>query len=182
MSEAEPVPMTADAFIAWSMRQPEGERYELFAGEVVRMASERVGHARTKFRIAELMAAAVREQGLGCEVFGDGMAVRIDAHTVYEPDAQLRCGKPLDDDVVTVTDPLIVVEVVSPSSNTLDSGGKLADYFRLASVRHYLVVRTKDRTVAQHTRAQDGTILTRIVRDGRVELTPPGIVLDGLFG
>ena len=38
--------MTADEFIAWVMRQPEGQRYELVAGEVVGMAPERAGHAR----------------------------------------------------------------------------------------------------------------------------------------
>ena len=49
------------------------------------------------FGVAQLMADAVRTGGLACEVFGDGMAIRIDAATVYEPDAQLRCGAPLDD-------------------------------------------------------------------------------------
>ncbi len=40
--------MTADEFIDWAMAQPEGQRYELVAGEVVAMAPERSAHALTK--------------------------------------------------------------------------------------------------------------------------------------
>ncbi len=173
--------MTADAFIDWTLTLPKGERYELVNGEVVRMAPERVSHARAKFWVAQLMADAVRTGGLACEVFGDGMAIRIDAATVYEPDAQLRCGAPLDDEAVEIPDPMIVVEVMSPRSQSVDAGAKLSDYFRMPSVRHYLIVRTKDRTVIQHTRAADGTMLTRIVREGPIVLDPPGITLDSLF-
>ncbi len=53
MSEPSPARMTADEFIAWAMQQPEGQRYELVAGEVVGMAPERAGHARGKGRIFE---------------------------------------------------------------------------------------------------------------------------------
>ena len=41
-------PMTSDEFIAWAMEQPDGERYELAAGEVVAMSPERLSHARVK--------------------------------------------------------------------------------------------------------------------------------------
>ena len=79
--------------------------------------------------------------GLGCIAYPDGMAVEIDNDTVYEPDALVRCGEPLDDAVIT--DPLIVVEVLSPSSQARDAGVKLADYARLPSLRHYLLVDIK---------------------------------------
>ena len=179
MSDPAHTPMTAEAFLAWATRQPQ-ERYELAAGEVVRMAAERAGHARTKLRVARLLESAVRPSGLACEVFGDGMAVLVDERTVYEPDAMLRCGVRLDDDAVIVTDPVLVVEVVSPSSASIDTGAKLADYFRIPSVQHYLIVRTRDRTVIQHSRIAAGGILTRIVRDGPIRLDPPGVDLAGL--
>ena len=180
MSDAAQSPMDAEAFVAWAMRQPQG-RFELVCGEVIRMAAERAAHARTKLRMARLMADAADAAGLSCEVFGDGMAVRVNHDTVYEPDALLRCGERLGDHAVLVTDPVVVVEVVSPSSASVDAGAKLSDYFRIPGVRHYLIVRTKDRTIIQHRRGDDGAILTRIVRDGAVALDPPGIVLAGLF-
>ncbi len=116
MSVTTPARMTADEFIAWAMQQPEGQRYELVDGEAVGMAPERAGHARAKGLVYEALAQAIRAADVPCEAFPDGMSVRVDADTVYEPDALVRCGSPLDDDAVEVPDPLIVVEVVSPSS------------------------------------------------------------------
>ncbi len=174
--------MTSDAFIAWAMEQPEGKRYELAQGEVIAMAPERSVHALTKFRVARLFADAVEAAGLPCTVYPDGMAVVVDDETTYEPDAMIRCGEVLSDDAVTVFDPLVIVEIASPSTQSLDAGDKLADYFRIPSLRHYLLVRTKGKIVNHYARDEAGVITTRIIRDGTVELHPPGIVVRGLFG
>ncbi len=171
--------MTADEFVVWSMTQP--DCYEQEDGVLVRMASERAAHARTRHRMAELLSAAVSAGKLRCEACPDGMAARVDQRTVYEPDALLRCGDRPDDDVGIGTDPMMVVEVVSPGSGSMGSGAKLAGYVRLPGMRHYLIARTRDRVTIQHGRTADGAILTRIVQDGAVALHPPGIVLDGLF-
>lgn len=181
MAEVATKRMTSDAFIAWAMEQPEGERYELVDGFIVRMASERAAHARTKGRIYECLAQAVRAAGLPCEAYPDGMAVEVDDHTIYEPDALVRYGAPLPDDAVKLNDPVIVVEVRSPSTGGRDAGAKLADYFRLPSVRHYLIVRTEDRAIIHHARGEDGAIATSIVREGTLRLDPPGIMLTELF-
>jgi Uma2 family endonuclease len=173
--------MTSDEFIAWAMEQPEGCRYELVAGEVVGMAPERSAHALTKANVWRRLIEAVERAALPCEVYPDGMAVEIDATTTYEPDALVRCGPTTPADTVRLNDPIIVVEVLSPSTRARDAGAKLADYFRLPSVRHYLIVRTEDRAIIHHARNEDGTILTRIVREGTLRLDPPGLVVTGLF-
>lgn len=180
---AEPLPkrMTVEEFIPWAMARPEGEHYELVAGEVVGMAPERAGHALTKFRIARRLAEAIEAAGLPCTVYPDGMTVRVDADTLYEPDALVRCGDRLPEDTVDVTDPLVLVEVRSPSTGYIDAGLKLIDYFRIPTVRHYLIVDPKKRTVIHHERDAAGTITTRIVRDGAVRLDPPGIDLADIF-
>jgi Uma2 family endonuclease len=181
MSATVPKRMTADEFIAWAMEQPEGKRYELVAGEVVAMAPERVAHGRMKFRCARRLAEAIETANLACEVFGDGMTVRVDAGTIYEPDVLVRCGPPIDDNAIEVADPIIVVEVVSPSSRKRDTGGKLEDYFRIPSVRHYLIVKTENKAIIHHHRDETGTITTQILRDGVIQLDPPGITVTGLF-
>lgn len=181
MSDPASVRMTSDEFIAWAMEQPGGQRFELVAGEVVGMAPERSSHALMKFHIARRLAESVERQGLPCQVYPDGMAVEVDDATTYEPDALVRCGSPLPDNAVKLNDPVIVVEVLSPSTRARDAGAKLADYFRLPSVRHYLIVRTEDRAIIHHARGSDGTILTRIVRDGPLHLDPPGLVVTDLF-
>jgi Uma2 family endonuclease len=181
MSATLPRHMTGDEFIAWAMEQPEGKRYELVAGEVVAMAPERAAHGRMKGRIYEGFVGAIRAARLPCEAFPDGISVRIDETTIYEPDALVRCGPPLDDNATQVIDPLILVEVVSPSSRKRDSGSKLEDYFRLPSVRHYLIVKTENQAIIHHHRDEAGVITTRIIRDGALRLDPPGIELRGLF-
>ena len=172
--------LTADAFIAWASSRPEGERWELANGQPIAMAPERAGHARAKLRIAKRLGAAVRAANLPYEVFVDGMAVQVDATTVYEPDVLLRCGPPLADDAVNIIDPMIIVEIVSPSSGKRDAGIKLADYFRIESVQHYLIVRVEDCTLIHHARADGGQILTRIIRNGAVDFGR-GLVLSELF-
>lgn len=170
--------MTADEFIAWAMEQPEGQRYELVAGEIVGMAPERAGHSRTKGLVYRQLQDGLAAANLPCEAFPDGMSVEIDEATVYEPDALVRCGPPLPDEAVKVPDPLIIVEVLSPSTRARDAGAKLADYFKLPSLRHYLIVDTKTRTVIHHRREAEGAeVRTRILRAGAIELDPPGFAV-----
>ena len=183
MSVPKPLRMTADEFIAWALEQPSG-RYELAAGEVIAMAPERAAHALVKLAAAQALQEAAAAAGLPCQVFPDGMAVRIDEGTVYEPDASLRCGPKLAGDEVELPDPMVLVEVLSPSSRAQDSGAKLEAYFRLPSVRHYLIVNTATRTVIHHARGAAGSggpIATRIHggegAGGELRLDPPGIVL-----
>jgi Uma2 family endonuclease len=109
------------------------------------------------------------------------MPVRVDADTAYEPDVLVRCGPPLEDDATVVTDPVILVEVVSPSSHKRDSGVKLMDYFRIPTVRHYLIVRTNDNAVIHHARDDAGGVTTRVIREGSIRFDPPGLEVTGLF-
>jgi Uma2 family endonuclease len=181
MTLPKPLRMTADEFLAWAMEQD--GRFELASGEVVAMAPERAAHNLVKFEVARALKDAVRGAGLPCQVFTDGMAVRVDEGTVYEPEASLRCGAPLDGDAVEFADPVVVVEVLSPSTRARDAGAKLADYFRLPSVRHYLILRTDTRSAIHHARDDAGAIATAVVTEGALRLDPPGvaIALEAVF-
>ncbi len=181
MAESVPKRMTVEEFIPWAMARREGEHYELVGGEIVALAPERAGHARSTFRILRRLAEAIEKSGLPCEVFPKWMAVKVDAETLYQPDVLVRCGDRLPDDALVVTDPLILVEVRSPSTGYIDAGLKLGDYFRVPTVRHYLIVDFKRRAIIHHERDASGSIGTRIVREGAVRLDPPGIDLGGIF-
>jgi Uma2 family endonuclease len=176
-----PKRMTADEFLAWAVDLPKGERYELDCGELVSMSPERVRHTAVKGMIFRRLAEALEHAGADCRTYTDGLSVRIDERTVYEPDVTVQCGPPPADDDVVIDNPLIVVEVSSPSSRSLDTGRKLDGYFRLSSLRHYLIVKTEDSAIIHHRRDEAGAIATRLVRDGRIELDPPGITIDRLF-
>jgi Uma2 family endonuclease len=175
--------MTATEFLAWAATLAEPWRYELVAGEVVAMPPLRSGHALVKARVWRALDDAVRAGGLPCAAYPDGMAVEIDERTVYEPDALVRCGAPLDDDAVKILDPVIVVEVLSPSSEARDAGANLADYARVPSIRHYLIVDPKSRAVVHHQVDGEAAIRTTIVRAGALTLDPPGtaITIEAIF-
>jgi Uma2 family endonuclease len=165
--------MNVDEFLAWAEAQP--GRYELFRGSVYAMTPERAAHAVTKFAIQAALANGIRAQGLPCHMLPDGMTVRIDDTTAHEPDALVYCGPQLAPSAIEVPNPVIVVEVLSPSTRHIDAQIKLAGYFRLSSVMHYLVIDPDKPLVLHHARNADGTILTRIVSDGMIGLDPPGI-------
>lgn len=99
-------------------------------------------------------------------------------HVAHEPDALVYCGPKLPDDSLEVPEPLVVVEVASPSTRKVDASLKLTGYFSLPSIQHYLIVDPDGPPVLHHRRQGDGTILTTIVHEGVLTLVPPGIELD----
>ncbi len=153
-------------------------RYELVAGSVFKMSAETVRHVRLKGRVFRALAAAVDKKGADCEVFQDGMAVKISANTAREPDVAVQCGKELDGSSMLLDKPIIVVEVVSPSSTTRDEYQKLAEYFAVPSIMHYLIVWPNEAMCYHHQRLADKKILTTIVRSGKIEFDPPGISIS----
>lgn len=178
MSAVTPLSMSADEFLVWAVQQYDGRRYELAAGQVVPMSPERTGHIRTKLTICIAFRDAIKAADLEAEAFNDGLSVRIDERTVYEPDALVWLGPLLPNDIVEIDDPVIVIEVVSPSSQSVDTGAKLEGYFRLPAVHHYFIVSTDRRLVIHHSRQADDRIETRIVPSGQIRLDPPGLILD----
>ncbi len=161
-------------FRQWAETQSRG-RYERVEGEVVAMAPERIAHVRVKTRVWQALDRAIRAAGLDCEAFGDGVTVEIGEDTDYEPDAMVACGERLGNDAIAAPAPVVVVEVLSPSTRSVDTGAKLTDYFRLPSIQHYLIIRADRRVVVHHRRGDGDRIETRLLAQGRIDLDPPGL-------
>jgi len=167
--------MTVDEFLAWAEGNP--GRYELFRGEVYAMSPETVGHAGRKGAVYLALQTAIRRQALPCHALPDGATVRIDDATAYEPDALVYCGAQLSPSAVEVPNPAIIVEVLPPSTRQVDVSVKLAGYFRLPSVAHYLIVDPAQPLILHHSRGAGDTILTRVVTEGSIVMDPPGVEL-----
>jgi Uma2 family endonuclease len=172
--------MTVDEYLAWSDRQSERQRTELINGQVVAMAPERVAHNRIKITVLLALRQAVTAAHLACEVLTDGVGVRIDDHTAYEPDALVHCGDRLPGDTMIVPNPMIIVEVLSPTTAHSDTSAKLIGYFKLPSVAHYLIIDPDARTVTHYSR----TGAPNLLHTGPLRLDPPGLDLsvEGLLG
>lgn len=175
--------MTVAEFLDWCDAQGGDDRFELIDGVVVAMVRDRASHNLAKLRAVDALAAAIRAAAVDCVAFVDGIGVSYGRFNHRIPDAVVHGGK-VDLDASMVGNPVVVVEVVSPSSEERDVHAKLHDYFSIGSVQHYLIVYDDRRLVVHHRRSGVGPLETTFISDGEIELVPPGIRLgvDQLFG
>jgi Uma2 family endonuclease len=168
--------MTVDEFLAWADGR-EG-RWELADGVPVCMPPERVAHVETKFSAGTALKNAIKSASLRCEAFIDGLAVRVDQYRTFQPDVVVNCGERLKSNVIEAPNPIMVVEILSPSTRAVDLGLKVRRYFEIASVHHYLILDADHRFVTHYARGQAGLIQMRISSEGTLHFEPPGFSVD----
>lgn len=170
-----------EAFRRWCEAQPRG-RYERVDGRIVAMAPERGAHLRMKGAVYKALDRAVARAGVHCQALPDGATVET-GDSDYEPDALVNCGAPMADEAVAAPNPVVIVEVLSPGTASVDTTAKLAGYFQVPSVAHYLVIHPTRRMVMHHRRTGAG-VETMTIVNGMIELNPPGLVItvEELYG
>ena len=166
--------MSVEEFIGWAKTQT-GQRFELINGRPLPMSPENLRHVVTKAAVWQALTRAAKDAPVKTHALTDGMTVRIDDKTAFEPDALVYLGDALPGDTVVIPSPVIVVEVLSPGSRASDTGAKLKGYFKISSLVHYLIIDADDQSVTHHRRTSAETIETRILRDGAIGLDPPGL-------
>ena len=168
--------MQADEFLRWSQAQDRG-RYELEGGRIVAIEAENVGHITTKRRASDALSAAIAAAGAPCYALPDGAAVRITENRVYEPDALVAPLPMPPDDALEIPNPIIVVEVLSPSppSQRRDLTTKVEGYGRVATIAYYLVIDPVDRQVLLYRREGGVLVPPAAPCEGVIHLDPPGI-------
>jgi Uma2 family endonuclease len=105
------------------------------------------------------------------------MTLRVDDETVYEPDALVYCGPEVPNGTIFIENPVIIVEVISPTSEAVDTGDNLVGSFKVPSVTHYLILHPLQRVVTHHARGSGGLIETHVKAAGELHLDPPGLSL-----
>lgn len=171
-----PLDMTVDVFLDWSDTRPETERYELVNGEPILLARDRIKHNQTKVRAFDALRATYQNLD-DYAVFIDGIAVSKGPNNYRLPDVVVHQGD-YDPESSMAGMPIVLVEVVSKSSEERDVHAKLRDYFAIESVQHYLIIYGDERYLVHHRRLGEGHIDTRIVTSGPIELNPPGIRIE----
>ncbi len=167
--------LTVTQFLERSQNQR--ERYELQDGLAVTLQSERASHRRAKASAFLALRDAIAKAGVLCHAEVAGGTVRIADKTAYRPDALVYCGEALGDETLEVPNPVIVVQVLSPGSTERDLDDKLAGYFLVPSIQHYLIVNPEARWLVHQARAADG-LHTHILHDGKLSLDPPGLEVN----
>lgn len=147
-------PVTILDFDAFCASQSDDMLWELVAGRIVAMTNPTELHEQIVANIGAPLKLAMDRQD--CRVYFGGMRVqRSDDARGFDkprPDLLVRCGQATARNYVT--DPLIVVEVLSPSTMDTDRGGKLAFYKRMPTLRHIVLV-YQDQVRAEHYRRTD---------------------------
>ena len=172
--------MTAAEFLAWDESQR--ERHEFVRGEVFLMAG---GEDRNDL-VAGNLYIALRQHlsGTPCRVYGSDVKLRVEAADCYfYPDLMVTCSAADAADRLIKREPVLVVEVLSPSTAAFDRGDKFADYRTLGSLREYLLVDVDRRRCELYRLGADGLWVLHPgasgegVRLDSVDLTVPGQAL-----
>lgn len=133
----------------------ETEKIEFVDGQLYAMAGGSIEHARLTVELSSTLHAALK--GRPCRVFSPDLRVRYGDRSFY-PDVTVVCGPPLThpDDAMGVTNPTVLVEVLSPSTESRDRGQKFYQYLQIESLQHYVMVHPESRRVDHYRRKSDG--------------------------
>lgn len=141
----EPVLITAQQFLQIDFGPD--LKAELDNGIIRLMAGGTLVHSRIQANVQGILWQALR--GSGCHAFGSDLAVNTHDMSVRYPDVGVYCGKDSEifDNLKSFSDPVMLVEILSPSTASQDTGIKLNEYRSLPSVQTILLIDPKSETV-----------------------------------
>ncbi|EIC22935.1 Uma2 family endonuclease [Thiorhodovibrio frisius] len=150
---------------------------EYVAGEIFAMAGASPEHNLIVGNLVAELNLALRKRP--CRVYPSDLRVQV-ADAYFYPDVSVVCGDPMFTDHDNLTNPSLIVEVLSPSTEDFDMGGKFARYRQIDSLMDYLLV-FQDSTHVIHYQRQDAThwLMTEVTDgSGRVALPSLECALD----
>jgi Uma2 family endonuclease len=154
---AEPARKLAITFAEYLEREKASEtKHEFLAGEVFAMAGGTVEHARLTSKVDGELRAQLR--GRPCELFSSDLLVRVLATDLATyPDLSVVCGRieTNPEHPQALTNPVVLVEVLSEGTEAYDRGEKFAHYRRIPSLREYVMVSQNRRRIEVFRRNED---------------------------
>jgi Uma2 family endonuclease len=171
MSNAAEMAMSLEEFLAWEREQP--ERHEFDGFTVTAMTGASMAHVKITMNLAFALRQGLR--GTGCRPFSSDAKV-IAGGSVRYPDVSVTCQPMADRDDI-VPEPVLIIEVLSPTTERIDRGRKKFDYFATPSVRQYAIVEQDERRVDLYTRAEAGWTNEVITGDAVLNLSSIGVEL-----
>src|SRR5437868_4308410 len=161
--------MSVTEFLAWEREQP--ERYEYAGGLVTMMTGASLVHVTITMNIAFALRQSLR--GSGCRPFTNDAKVLAGGSVRY-PDITVTCARFGGKDDI-VPDPVVVIEVISPSTEREDRGRKKFDYFATPSIQQYALIEQDARRVDLYTRSGDRWTDEIIEGDAVLKLSSIGV-------
>ncbi|MBS1810280.1 MAG: Uma2 family endonuclease [Acidobacteria bacterium] len=171
--------LTVEEYIALDKNSE--ERYEYFDGEVFAMAGGSPNHSRLSVNVCSILREKLH--GKTCEVFNADMRINVPAAFPYRyPDASVACGESVFDEIegqYRLVNPILIIEVLSPSTENYDQGKKFTEYQSIESFREYLLIAQDRPYVIQYIK-QSRRRWLRIEHEGlesEVQLESLGVTL-----
>jgi Uma2 family endonuclease len=155
---------------------------EYHDGKIYAMSGVSRRHDWIDTQLAFLIARHL--DGGQCDLFSSNMRVLVEASGLYTyPDLSVVCGEarfaPADSHVDTLLNPILLVEILSPSTEDYDRGRKAAMYRKIPSLQELLLIAQGAYEVELHRRGTDGTwsLIEVSGLDATIELTSIGYTL-----
>ena len=164
--------MSVAEFLAWEREQP--ERYEYAGGVVTMMTGASLAHVTITMNVAFALRQYLR--GSGCRPFTNDAKVLAGGSVRY-PDVTVTCT-PFDGKDDIVPDPIVVIEVISPSTEREDRGRKKFDYFGTPSIQQYAIIEQDARRVDLYTRSGDRWTDEIVEGDATLKLSSIGVEIS----
>lgn len=143
----------AEDYLAWEANQP--VKHEYLAGEVFAMAGGSDAHVTVSLNLASALRSHLR--GTPCRTYIADMKLRVAAADAYfYPDVFVTCSAADAQQPQEKAEPVLVAEVLSPSTEAFDRGGKFAAYRSLPSLQEYLLIDPDRRSVEVYRRDTSG--------------------------
>jgi len=139
-------------------------RHEYLNGEIFAMAGGTPEHGALAANVIRLLGTALLDRP--CVVYTSDVRIRVLATGLNTyPDVSVTCGAIERDpqDASTIVNPVVLVEVLSDSTEAYDRGEKFAHYRRIPSLRDYLLVSQHEARIEHYRRNDDGTWTLRDV-------------------
>lgn len=170
---AEPTPphggLTVEEYL--KLEECASVKHEYVAGEIHAMVGASRRHNRVAGNIYRRLADAA--EGGPCRVYISDMKVRVAEDLFYYPDVMVACV-PEPEDPYVESEPCLVVEVSSPSTEKTDQREKLAAYKKIPSLSAYHIVAQDRAWIERHWRGEDGVWRRAdLVDEGRVPIPCP---------
>ena len=144
-------PMSLAEFLEWEERQE--LRYEFDGVEPVAMRGGSVGHATIQANLAIALGGRLRDTP--CRFYGSDLKIQVANDHIRYPDGMVACS-PADRTAKLVRDPVVIFEVLSPSTAAQDTIVKAREYQATPSVQRYVTLEQDRIGATVHARAQDG--------------------------
>lgn len=171
--------MSIEEYLARERRAEGGDRHQLWDGEVFPVVAASAAHERIVRNV--LVGLAARLTGRPCEPFGSNLRIRVPIRARYVyADVNVACDPSFEDDEAdTLTNPRVVFEVLSPSTERFDRGEKFAGYRSIPSLAEYVLIAQAERAVDHFVRQPEGTwVLHPIAGQGELSLASIDCALD----